>query len=298
MLAISALILTSVVSLGWTGALFSDSAPPQTTSLTAGGQSPALAPASGCPSAANLSFDPYLKLDTQAVTPGAPAAPFEPLLASASSLVPNGSALPAGTTGLEGSTTGVTGFATQPVNADAFAAGYCDETELSQFDPASTPACPGSGGAYSSAEQYDLCALDPVDSVAIPAGAVAETAPSGYLGSGVGLPFVAVYPLAQVAVGPSGAITFSGSPVVSGVPVSILYPSYSALPSAFGADQPGSGGSFGLRAVITFSLATYVAESTASTGPLSKGTTYVAYLLVQDTNQSGPLADHLWYFVP
>jgi hypothetical protein len=297
-LVVAALILASVVTMGWTGALFSADAPPQSSSLTAGSQASLPAPAATCHAVANLSFDPYLRIETRPATAGGPPAKFEPLLASARALLPDGATLAAGTAGIGGSTTGITGSPSAPVSAAAFAAGYCDETELSQFDPAATPACPTTGATYSSAEQYDLCALDPSESEAIPSGAVAESAPSGYSATGVGLPYVAVYALAQVTSGADGEIEFSGSPLLSGVPVSVLYPDYTPLPSAFGPDQPASGGGGGFHAVVSFSLAGYVAASGATSGPLLPATTYVAYLLVQDTDPSGPLADHLWYFVP
>ncbi len=293
-LAIGALLIASVVSLGWTGALFSAQAPAQTSNLTSAGKPAAETSQPACRPIANLQFDPYLQTTSQAQpSPGQAPPPFESLMTSASALLPAGSHLPAGTVGVTGSVNGATGSAQQPVAAERFAVGYCDETELSQYDPATVPTCPAPPTPYTSSEQYDRCVLDAQAKVAIPAGAVAESPPTGYTAQGVGLPFVAVYPLSEVTTGAGGDLVFAGPPVISAVPVTILYSSYRPLPSAFAADQPTSGEPASMRAVVTFDLTTDV-----SSGVLKAGATYVAYLMIQDTDQSGPLANHIWYFVP
>jgi len=252
----------------------------------------------GCQPVANLAFDPYLGVATEG---GAGSPPlFESLLASAHALLPAGTTLPQGTSGLDGATNGVTGSATTPVTADSFAAGYCDETQLSQYDPTSTPTCPASVPViYTSAEENDLCALDPqLKLSSVPAGTVDETAPTGYTNQGVGLPFVAIYPQTDVTQSTSGVVTFSGSPVLSAVPVSVLYANYQAAPGTFGPSQSSPSGPQSLHAVITFSLTSYILSESNPAGALVGGTTYIAYLLLQDTDQSGPLADHIWYFQP
>lgn len=313
--AVLLLLAGSVLGLGSTGAVFTSQAAPESSGFTASsqfksGETPSLAktpaPAvAACQQVANLSYDPYLKATTGAPPPGAQAgaapAPFESLITSARSLLPASEVLPAGTVGIGASSGGVTGSLAAPAKGDSFAAGYCDESELSQYIPSAAPTCPASGPGQvpmASAEQYDICALDGGLSVAIPAGAMSEPAETGYATSGQGIPYVAIYQASQVTVGANGNLSFSGQPVLTAVPVSLFYSNYQVAPAAFGPDQPTPNGPKSKHAVITFSLAADVASSANPTGSLSTGTTYVAYLLLQDTDQSGPLADHLWYFQP
>ena len=314
-IAVLVLLAGSVLGLGTTGALFTSQAAPGSSSFTAGNQfkpgpspSPVATPqpaAAACQQVANLSYDPYLGVSTTPPAPGsqigAMPPPFESLITSARSLLPASMGLPAGTIGVGDASDGVTGSASTPAHGDSFAAGYCDESELSQYVPSTTPTCPSTSlapGASTSAEQYDICILDKALTVAVPAGVMSEPSAAGYAASGTGIPYVAIYQASQVSAGADGHLSFTGQPVIAPVAVSVVYSNYQVSPAVFGTTQPTPNGPKSKRVVITFSVASDVASGSNPTGLLSPDTTYVAYLLLQDTDQSGPLADHLWYFQP
>lgn len=277
LLAIMSLLLVSLLSLGSTNALFTSTPAPLTVSTVASqpptGPPP---PAAGqCTTLRNLVSDP--------VEGSAINGYLEPLLTA-----PQGS-LSNGTVGTPTSATsqGVTGTDDTPVTGTSFAIGYCDETELYEFAPSPLPAassCPAGPpqpgpNFYSSAGQYDVC--QPTGSLltSLPSGSVTNLAPNGYQSTGPGLPYVAIY-----AVNSQGQIT--GSPL--GNPTVTVSPSYTPIGAAWMGNQPS-----GLKPGAKF-LATL--NFSVSSLNLSANTTYVAYILVRDTDQSGPLADHMWYF--
>ena len=211
---------------------------------------------------ANVAPDPVL---------GAGATPFlgEPTIATTPSN------LPAGVLGITapGATTG-----TVSSPAATFAAGFADETELYEVpNTASAGTAPaGSPGAFDSSQGAPLNAL--------PSGTITV---AGATYSGPGLPYAQVFPLLN------GTPNFTDPLIPGGIPTSVYYQSYSNNPSAWmpGGEQPPSlcGGSHEYT-VITFDTAPYVGRE------LTAGQPYGAYLLLRDTDTSGPLSNHLWYF--
>ena len=186
------------------------------------------------------------------------------------------SSLPASWLGISGSGP-VTGSASSPVTAGVFAAGYGDETQLyEQVNNSTTGANPdGSPGAYDAATP-GLSSL--------PSGTVTNLA--GQTNSGPGLPYAQVYPVS------GGSPDFSSPLIPGGVPTSIYFESYTTNPNAWmpNDSQPTSSCDDHEYAVLDFNVATYLGQE------LVPGQTYAAYLLVRDTDISGPLANHLWYF--
>lgn len=315
-LGTAALTFVSVLSLGPTTALFTSQAAPQSSSLSAANafSSPhtgPVPPSPACHPVDNLASDPYFNSTTEGQTgtevptgeqesgPEGQSKLFEGLLTSASSTLPTGQSLPAGTVGLDPSKEGVSGSTSAPVSGSTFAFGYCDETPLSEFDPVSVPtssSCPsgaGPGAKYTSAEQFDVCSLDNTLPIPVPAGAMSATpASTSYTNTGPSLPYVAIYAASSVSSA-EGKIAFSAPPVLSALPVTVLYQSSNPTSTTFGGAPEGAP----FSAVLSFSVAGDVV-TTPTTGKLTQGQEYVAYLLVQDSDQSGPLADHLWYFQP
>ena len=186
------------------------------------------------------------------------------------------SSLPSGWLGISGSGP-VTGTASSPVTAGVFAAGYGDETQLyEQVNNSTSGSSPdGSPGAYDAATP-GLGSL--------PSGTVTDL--SGQTNTGPGLPYAQVYPVS------GGSPDFSSPLIPGGVPTSIYYESYTTNPTAWmpNDSQPNSSCGDHEYAVLDFNVATYLGQE------LVPGQTYVAYLLVRDTDTSGPLANHLWYF--
>jgi hypothetical protein len=182
---------------------------------------------------------------------------------------------------------GVTGSLQEPEIGKSFAIGYCDETELYEFAPtpaSGSPQCPGEGSTgspYTSASQYDSCQGPPLNT--LPAGTVSNSAPVGYQSTGPGLPYVAIYAVDST----SGQI---GGKALATVPVTVATANYTAVGAAWmPKNQPTHTAGTKFQATLSFSV---------SGLELSSSETYVAYLLVRDTDQSGPLADHMWYFTP
>lgn len=314
-LGTAALTFVSVLSLGPTTALFTSQAAPQTSSLSAasafaGPHMGPVPPSPACHPVDNLASDPYFsKTDGQTGAEGptgdqesgpeSQSKLFEGLLTPASSTLPTGQSLPVGTVGLDPSKEGVSGSSSAPLSGSTFAFGYCDETPLSELAPASVPtssSCPsdaGPGAQYSSAEQFDICSLDKTLPIPVPAGAMSATpASTSYTNTGPSLPYVAIYAASSVSSA-EGKISFSAPPVLAALPVSVLYQSSNPTSTTFGAVPSASP----FSAVLSFSVAGDVA-ATPTAGELTQGQEYVAYLLVQDTDLSGPLADHVWYFQP
>jgi hypothetical protein len=169
------------------------------------------------------------------------------------------------------SPTSTTGSPSSPVHGQKFAAGYLDETELYEFLNNSTSGAnpAGSPGAYDATQPV----LDN-----LPTGNVKHL--DGTTSTGAGLPYAAI-------------LSSDLSHVIGTVRVRITRESYTVDPSAWmpGAKrQPASSCAGPHYAAMTFSA--------GSLHGLQAGTTYAAYLLVRDTDVSGPLANHLWYFTP
>ncbi len=307
-LAVFTLMIASVAAFGSTGALYTSLAPAQTSSFLAGSHPvESIAPpppfvVATCQPVPNLAYDPYLgrstENGTQPALGGGSGANFNSLISSAKGILPPGVALPSGTIGIDGSASGVTGSSVQPVSGNTFAAGYCAGAELSQYSPSVAPGCPSPSlgpSAFTSVAQYDLCAIDPNAQVAVPSGTVNEPTLTGYSSTGPGVPFVAIYPLSAVTQAAGGGVTFTGTPIIPLVPVTVFYQNYSTVPGAYGSVSTGPRNQ---RVVITFSVASDVAPAAVSSARLLASSTYVAYLLIQASAQYGPLADHMWYFKP
>ncbi len=183
--------------------------------------------------------------------------------------------LPAGMLGIT-ATGPTTGTISSP--AVTFAAGFADETELYEVPNTATvgPAPDGSPGAFDTSQGAPLNAL-PLGTITV----------AGATHTGAGLPYAQVFPVLN------GTPNFTDPLIPGGIPTSVYYQSYSNNPGAWmpGGEQPPSlcGGSHEY-AVITFDTAPYVGSE------LTAGQPYAAYLLVRDTDTSGPLSNHIWYF--
>lgn len=192
---------------------------------------------------------------------------------------------------------GTTGSVSSPVSGSAFEACFSDETELYQYlNNSNNKGAPkgGSPGNYD-AHTAGLKNL-PVGTV-VPMAGNPPTNPTGapIVTTGAGLPYAAVY-----QVNPDGSL---GSLVAGGIPVTVIAQNYTPnvlawMPGSvtknptYGQPAPSPAcptGKGELCAVLKFST---------SSLSLTPGTVYAAYLLVRDTDQSGPEANHVWYFTP
>jgi len=171
-----------------------------------------------------------------------------------------------------------TGSSTSPVAVGTFAAGFGDETQLYEtLNNGTSGASPnGSPGAYDTAQGIPLSTL--------PSGTVTTLA--GSTNHAPGLPFAQVFPVS------GGTPNFNDPLITGGVPTSIYYESYTTNPTAWmpNGTQPNSSCGDNIYAILDFNVSSYIGSQ------LTAGQTYAAYLLVRDTDSSGPLADHVWYF--
>ncbi|MDA8329893.1 MAG: hypothetical protein M0027_01540 [Candidatus Dormibacteraeota bacterium] len=278
----------------------------------------------------NLATDPYFGVTTSGPTQQSPgtstaavsSSSFEQLVEAPSQMLSSSVSLPSTIAGFGTDTAnGITGTGSDPVSSsgNAFAFGYCDETQFHEFDP-STPATCSSGTTppTSPAEvascldlpggvMGNLTPLGATSTVTVPDGYSAQyesgtsppAFPSAYPNGYPGLPFVEIYTTDQfTAAEGSNPVPLSGvAPAVAEpLPVNVLYQSYT--PTATGG--PGSPGTQ-FAAVLDFQIPAYdICSSAGQSGCLSAGSTYVAYLLISDTDGNGhgtgPLADHAWYF--
>lgn len=172
--------------------------------------------------------------------------------------------------------TSTTGTVGSPITGENFAAAYLDETELYEYLNNSTSGAnpAGSPGAYDAGQPPILNSL--------PSGTVSHLSgsPGPSPSTGAGLPYAAI-------------LSSDLKTVIGTAPVTITDESYTVDPSAWmpGAKrQPPSSCDGPHYAAMTFSA--------SGVSGLTPGTTYAAYLLVRDTDVSGPLANHIWYFTP
>lgn len=241
---------------------------------------PAAVLADGSPSDGTSTFSCSVNGVTSTISTTSSYSP-DPVAASKyfgdSEIASTPSNLPSGMMGISGSGP-TTGSITSPIAAGTFAAGYGDETQLyEQVNISTTGASPaGSPGAYD-ASQPGLNNL--------PSGTVTGLNKVTY--TGAGLPYAQVYPIV------SGAVDFTKPLITGGIPTQIYYESYTTNPTAWmpNGTQPNSSCGDHMYAVLDFNVSAYVG------GALTAGQPYAAYLLVRDTDISGPLANHLWYFM-
>jgi len=180
------------------------------------------------------------------------------------------------TTGID-TNSSTSNSATSPGLLTSFAAEFAEETELYEYANNNTtgPTPNGSPGAYD-ATQPILNSLPTSGTITHANGTTTAGAP--------GLPYAVILN--------SSDLSFVAGPL----PVTISQQNYTPNPIAWmhgtqstttPAGQPSStDGCKNLDSTITFS---------APTG-LAPNTVYAAYLLVRDTDTSGPLSNHIWYF--
>jgi hypothetical protein len=175
------------------------------------------------------------------------------------------------------STASTTGSVSSPLPQNTFAAGFADETELYEFLNNNTtgPTPNGSPGAYD--------ATQPVLNSLPSSGPVTHLDGSTTSG-GPGLPYAAILS--------SDLTTVEGV-----VPTTITSESYTVNPTAwqhgtFPKDPNGQPSDSSCKGVL---LGT-IQFSAATLNNLTPGQVYAAYLLVRDSDVSGPLANHIWYF--
>jgi uncharacterized repeat protein (TIGR01451 family) len=182
--------------------------------------------------------------------------------------------------GFVGPGTGATtGTATAPVPAAAFGIGYFDETELHESTASSFPHTelagiwPGTAGGVG---QTGTIATDSGTLTHTTAGAAAfGSATEAY---GVGQPYAAILTPDLKTI------------LVAKVPTQVLYEGYTPNPTGGHVNYSGVMSNCGngpLYAILGFDVTKY---------NLDPNTTYAAYILMSDTDSSGPLANHIWYF--
>lgn len=154
-----------------------------------------------------------------------------------------------------------------------FEAAFSDETELyaTPNDSTSGPNPDGSPGAYDAAQVNTVLPY-------LPTGQVLNA--DGTITSAPGLPYAAV-------------LTPDLSTILATVPVAVKPVNYTPVADAWmpGPDQPKSTDGCELTALLDFDL-----SSLYKSGVLVPGQEYAAYLLVRDTDVSGPLSNHIWWF--
>ena len=184
---------------------------------------------------------------------------------------------PSSVNGISG-TSGASGSSTSPIvtSSTTFEANFLDETELYEYpNYATTGRNPGgSPGAYDTSQTSTVLPY-------LPSGTVAHA--DGSSSTGAGLPYVAI-------------LSPDLSKVLATEPVTVAAQDYTPSPAAWmpagnGANQPSTTNPCKLLTTLSFNVSDLYAN-----GTLTVGSEYAAYLLVRDTDVSGPLSNHLWYF--
>jgi hypothetical protein len=214
--------------------------------------------------------------------------------------------LPSGAIGISTGTTGQTGTKTSPVTTaiPVFGAAWLEEAELYEYynDNTSEPPAPTS----SKAPGTNTFVYSPQQDDEV-AGSLLANLPNGTLyhlpnnNSGSSNVFDTAQGLPYVAI-----LSSDLSTVLATLPVTVTYQNYSPQlnawmpPNVSLANQPvaacnlqGISGGDNLFSMMTFD-ATPLLQGVNPV--LQPHTTYAAYVLVRDTDVSGPLSDHLWYF--
>lgn len=205
----------------------------------------------------------------------------DPLLGSGSNKVlENNLTITPGAAGVLGvpANSGTTGSVLKPSTGNQFQVAYLEETEVYEFlNNAGTASKPLSPGASDSGKAIlkDL-----------PSGIVNHFNPATPQSTGKGLPYAVI-------------LSSDLKTVIAQVPVNIVDQNYTPNPTAWLHATTGSlaqpkpttcGGGDSLYSLLRFS-----AQGVAG---LTPGVTYAALIRVRDTDTSGPLSNHLWYFTP
>lgn len=203
----------------------------------------------------------------------------DPLLGSGK-ILENNLTLTPGAPGVIGVTTksGTTGTVLNPVTGNAFQIAYIEETEIYEFlNNAGTASKPLSPGASDSGK---------ATLKSLPSGTVNHLTNPPAPSSGAGLPYAVI-------------LSSNLKTIIAQVPVNIVDQNYKPNTTAWMHATTGSqaqpkpttcGSGDNLYSLLRF--------SSQGVHGLTPGVTYAAFLRVRDTDQSGPLSNHLWYFTP
>jgi hypothetical protein len=218
--------------------------------------------------------------------------------------------LPVGAIGISSGTTGQAGTKTSPLTTQSpiFGAAWLEEAELYEYynDNTSDPPAPASGPAPAGAPSTIKNVYSPQEDdtyagsllANLPNGTISHLANNNSGSSDVsdtaqGLPYVAI-------------LSSDLSTVLATVPITVTYQNYYPQLNAWMPPQAGASNQPGANCNLQginggdnlFSMMTFDASSlfNGANPVLQPNTTYAAYLLVRDTDVSGPLSDYLWYF--
>jgi hypothetical protein len=179
-----------------------------------------------------------------------------------------------------------TGSVSNPVQGNKFADQFADETEIYEYlnNNTSGPSPNGSPGAYD--------ATQPVLN-SLPTGGPVTHEDGTTTAGGPGVLYAAVLS-SDLHTILGVAPTTVGSQNYTPNPTAWQHGTYPKDPNGQPTSNCGGDGLFG---TVMFD-ATQAVDSNGNPVNLQPGTVYAAYLLERDTDVSGPLSNHIWYFTP